>query len=222
MQRLFGSKQRDSRATQSDEAVFAQIANSKELCEKREAHLNHQLKKEIVDAIEHKQAGRKSRALSCLKRKKSIVEELEGLAQKQLQIQMQEHALIVNQAQLWMRWSNTDELEQDREITVETREDASHELLSIASQPVAISGGADDELRAERAQMEEQKVEQSVLNSELPSEGSSSQAFPRAPDSRVSALNELVELDQLAVSMHLRVDPPMPMPIMGTQMVCVT
>ena len=90
-QRWFGRGKEAGSSSNAD--VLTQIADSKDLIEKRQAHLTRKVEAHIQEACAHKAAGRKDQALACLKRKKLIDEELTGLVQQTLKLDSQEHAL---------------------------------------------------------------------------------------------------------------------------------
>lgn len=223
-------------STPADADVLRQIADSKDLIDKRQAHLTRKAGEATQEAIAHKSAGRKEQALACLKRKKLIDDELAGLIQQLVKLDTQEHtlqSLHFNETTLAVEQAATaaikkklvdvggvERIQEHREQTEETLEDA-FELLGVASEPTAIPGlrgQDDDELWAELEEMaaeEDRALTDQLLSVNVPLEaGSSSVAFPRPPERsslKEEEARELAELDRLAASM--RVEKPMPMPM---------
>jgi len=238
MSRLFGRRKTEN-DVQSDADVLTNLAESKDLIEKREAHLMRKLDGEVKDAIEHKAQGRKNQALACLKRKKLIDDELNGLTQRRLTLDAQEHALQslqFNERAAAVERAATaaikgkvkssggvSKLEEQREEAEETLQDA-YDMLGVASEAIAVPGLSqdDDELWAELLALEEdddaRKLEKQLIAVNLADEqGETSTsvrgAFPSIPSLSKEQERELAEIDELTASM--RVERPMPMPMMG-------
>lgn len=242
MQRLLGKAgSANKQAHVDDVAVLREIADQKELIEKREAHLSRKAGAEVALALDFKNKGKKDQALACLKRKKLIDDELAGCLQNRLKLDAQEHALqslkfsavtldverratAAIKAKL-QQIGGVDAAENQREATEETLEDA-YELLGVASQAITIPGqGDEDELWDELEKLEEEeerkKLDAELTTIDLPSEASTSGqtlAFPTAPKTSLEEREEreLAELETLAASM--RIEAPMPMPMRAASM----
>jgi len=231
MQRLFGRPGKAAQRASDSQAVLDELAENKELLEKREEHLQRKLQKELADALEHKKHDRKSLALGCLKRKKLIEEELSALQQQRFKLDSQEHALQqlrFNEATLAVErrateviqakvkeMGSVEGLEDAREKTEETLEDA-YEMLSVMAQPIAhpaLADSSDADLLAELEALENEDTLEQQLD-ELESVGASRRfqpaQLPAVPQTKVrqEEERELAELEQLTASMM--VESPMP------------
>lgn len=212
MQHLFGRRPTSAgpSAASTDAEVLAELAESKQLVEKREAHLQRKLEQEIALAIDHKKHDRKKAAIACLQRKKMIETELDGLVEQKLKLATQEHTLHqVNFTSVLVKTEQKatslirkkveelkgpDGMEDHRERTEQTLEDA-YEMLNIASQPIAnpaLSGMDDDEMLEELEALEEAE-KQKQLEAELAhlgepaaSAGAAELKLPSAPTSAVA------------------------------------
>ena len=207
MQRFFGRRPTSAGQSSTEAEVLAELAESKQLVEKREAHLQRKLQAEIAQAIEHKKHDQKKAAIACLQRKKMIETELDSLVEQKLKLATQEHTLHqVNFTSVLVKTEQKanslirakveelkgpDGMQQHRERTEETLEDA-YELLSIASQPVAnpaLDGLDDDEMLAELDALEEAEKQQQLEAelAQLDEPGTSGDAaelkLPNAPTS---------------------------------------
>ena len=159
-----------------ESTVLSDIADSKELLSKREAHLQHKLEQELKMAVSYKEAGQKRLAIGCLKRKKMIEAELDSIHEQRLRTDTLEHTLTslkfssitleterrataAIKAKM-RKMGGIDQLEEHRADTEETLEDA-YEMLGIAAQPVNNPTVTmdDDELLEELEQMSQDAVE---------------------------------------------------------------
>jgi len=213
--------------TAMSDPVLTEIAESREIVEKRRDYLTNKAHKETANAIEHKAHGRKDQALACLKRKKMIDTEIDGLVQQLLRIDSQEHTLSAlkftkHTMELEKRATDAiktemaiigsiDALDEQRAATTETLEDA-YEMLGVAGSKFEVPGvdQDDDELLEELERIAEDDA-QARLEAQL-------LAVPDAPvplpvpvglrKKQEQEAQELAEIDALAAQM--RVDLPMP------------
>merc|ERR1712039_20026 len=221
MQRLLFGR---TKAAASDADVLKELAESKELLERREEHLQRKVEQEVTAAIAHKQNNRKSQALACLKRKKMLDEEIQTLHSQQLKLDSQEHtiqSLRFNEMTLAVESRATevirskvtgmggvDKVEAQREKTEESLEDA-YELLSAAAQPLshpALNSSTDEELLAELEEMEAAEELTKLMHVVAEPVSREAPTFPTACSARGQ---ESDELEQLTASMKL--EKPMPM-----------
>ena len=243
MQRLFGR----ARASTSDAAkdVLSELADSRDLIEKRITFLQHKSQKETTTAIEHKAKGQKDAALACLKRKKMLDSEIGGLNQRLLRLDCQEHTLsaidfthktmdverrATEAITAKLKGTGVDQLDEARADTDEALEDA-YELLGVAGQAFAVPGldQDDDELLDELDQMiqreeeekEAAKLEQQLLTVEpmpVPTRlPASSPNRVRRTQQQIQEASELEEIDRLAAQMQVEIS----MPSLGSAMVVV-
>jgi len=226
---LFGR----NKAAASDTTVLKELAESKELLERREEHLQRKIELEVAAAIAHKQNNRKSQALACLKRKMMMEEEIQTLHSQQLKLDSQEHtiqSLRFNEMTLAVESRATeairsrvtamggvDKVEAQREKTEESLDDA-YELLSAAAQPLshpALNSTTDEDLLAELEEMEAAEELKKLTHVKEEPVSRETPAFPAAPIARSQENDErslLAELDQLSASMQLE----KPMPMLGS------
>lgn len=249
--RFFGR----ARASTSDAAkdgdaakdVLSELADSRDMMEKRREFLAHKSHKETTAAIEHKAKGQKDAALACLKRKKMLDGEIEGLNQRLLRLDCQEHTLsaidfthrtmdverrATEAIKAKLKVTGVDQLDEARAETDEALEDA-YELLGVAGQTFAVPGldQDDDELLDELDQMiqrEEEEKEAAKLEQQLLTLTVEPMPIPvglpaipptsvRRTQQQVQEARELEEIDRLAAQMKVE----MPMPSLGSAMIAV-
>lgn len=139
--------------------AMAQCADSKSMIDKRTRYLQKKIDDETKMAIAHKENGRKPQALLCLKNKKQMEQELEGLLQRTLKITAMENSLAqlkfteltiaaekAAAVEIKERVKRLGDLDAVRDASEDALQDA-YEALGIANEQVAVPGleGIDDE-----------------------------------------------------------------------------
>lgn len=247
---FFGSKKKSSAPAaptseerKDDRDVMRNLASSKELIDKRSAHLTRKMDAAVLEAIEHKQAGRKAQAIACLKRKKQLEKELDGLIESGLRaetldstiqamrftettIEAERAATALIKAKV-ARLGGADAVDDARAETEDALAEA-YDLLGVASEPIALPGlGDDDELEAELNELIEAS-EQGKLSKQLTqtdgeagSSGEHAAVWPSAPTAKeLAEERELAEIDALTASMKTEAPMAMPMRAMGGMVPC--
>lgn len=213
--------------------AMAQCADSKSMIDKRTKYIQKKIDDEVKMAIVHKEAGRKPQALLCLKNKKQMEQELDGLLQRSLKISAMENSLAqlkftevtiaaekAAAAEIKERVKRLGDLDAVRDASEDALQDA-YEALGIVSEQVAIPGleGIDEEDLLEeleglgKAKEQEKDVEaeeEAKLVAELAALGQPTPSFPRAPREDPMAQRrqeqereELAELDRLQAAMKV-------------------
>eukprot|EP01113_Clastostelium_recurvatum_P035331 TRINITY_DN490_c0_g1_i2.p1 TRINITY_DN490_c0_g1~~TRINITY_DN490_c0_g1_i2.p1 ORF type:complete len:213 (+),score=61.83 TRINITY_DN490_c0_g1_i2:230-868(+) len=172
--RLFG-KAKEAPLTPKDSIM--KLRETLDTLEKREAHLEAKIRKEVADAKKYLQAKNKRAAMMCLKRKKTYESQIEKLSGARMTIETQvsaiEGASVTIQALTAMQHGAKTMKKLHQDMTVDQVDDImdeiteqmtiAEELNTAISQPLGNDLIDEDELEAELDALEQENLDSQLL-----------------------------------------------------------